>query len=89
MFSSVCFSSYVLWYALTPGLIGDVDMAASYAHHGVSYHKNQHKIMHARASMATCLVSGGGVLAAKDAAAASSSSELPGAAVAPNSECHE
>ena len=60
-------------------------MAASYAHHGVSYHKNQHKIMHARASMATCLVSGGEVLAGKDAAAASSSSELPGAAVAPNS----
>ena len=85
MFSSVCFSSYVLCYALTPGLIGDVDMAASYAHHGVSYHKNQHKIMHARASMATCLVSGGEVLAAKDTAAASSSSELPGAAVAPNS----
>ena len=60
-------------------------MAASYAHHGVSYHKNQHKIMHARASMATCLVSGGEVLAAKDAATASFSSELPGAAVAPNS----
>ena len=84
MFSSVCVSSYVLCYASTPGLIGDVDMAASYAHHGVSYHKNQHKIMHARASMATCLVSGGEVLAT-DAAATSSSSELPGAAVAPNS----
>ena len=77
MFSSGCFSSYVLCYALTLGLIGDVDMAASYAHHGVSYHKNQHKIMHARASMATCLVSGGEVPVAKDAAAASSSSELP------------
>ena len=75
----------MLCYALTPGLIGDVDVAASYAHHGVSYHKNQHKIMHARASMATCLVSGGEVLATKEEAAASSSSELPGAAVAPNS----
>ena len=37
--------------------VGDLDMAASYARHSASYHKNQHKAMHARAALAACLAS--------------------------------
>ena len=60
MFESKCMLVVTGWLLLVVMLVvcvGDLGMAASYARHSASYHKNQHKAMHSRAALAVCLAS--------------------------------
>ena len=65
--------------------VGGLGMAASYARHSASYHKNQHKAMQSRAALAVCLASWrGDVLATKQPAAVASTARSPAPVLAPN-----
>ena len=60
MFESKCMlvvTGRLLLAVMLVVCVGDLGMAASYARHSASYYKNQHKAMHARAALATCLAS--------------------------------
>ena len=60
MFESKCMlvvTGRLLLVVMLVVCVGDLGMAASYARHSASYHKNQHKAMHARAALAACLAS--------------------------------